>query len=609
MSEQMRNTRAPERTNANPQARRPSAGPNPGARPKSRPSDAARPTGGGQAGQRPSQNARPLNRTTAQARGANASGANTPAPRRVQKKDTKKIIFEHLKTAGRVSLAILKFIGILLAAGAGAVWSVLTFLNKKLDVFRKTESAKIITNSAVGAFVVCIILIIAILLAPSVNAKRARNMAQKGNAEEAIRIVEKLERDGYREKKLLKTKYSVLESLLENEKYAQAREVLSSMEKTDKTSAFEKKLNYREAGSLYKSGQYSASAQMFYQMPDYQDSTERYYDCRCALAIESYLNGHENLVQGLLLDIPDVASRVQKVANEISKSDQERMNILTSEAFSEETLEHFEQTVLALAEAKKSMPSGKIAAGYRHTLGLMKDGRVVAAGDNSYGQSNVSMWSNVVQVAAGAYHSVALFKDGTVDAVGDNSQNQLDVYSWTDIVYVCASAYGTFGLKSDGTVVACGMNADLVSGWHGVTMITGGAHAVGCLYDKGYMLSTHQGAQMDMSAVMYDLSVYGGVAAGVLYDGSLIASVENAPEWTDIVSVQAGSTAIFAIDKNGSVLSYYYRASDDAGVNVPSKAVEIATGGTHHVVLTEDGRVYSFGNNDFGQLNTQGWSL
>ena len=596
MNEQMRKTPAPAKKSASPQAGRPAARPNYGYRPNNASQQATRPAGG--YAQRPV-------RTTAQ----RTARDQTPAPRRIPKKNWKKIILNYLKTAGRVALAILKFIGILLMMGASAVWSGLTFLNKKLDVFRKTETTKVITNTAVGAAVLSIVLIIAILLAPGVNAKRARNLAEKGNHAEAVRIVEKLERGGYNESKLLKTKYSVVESMLANADYARAREMLSTMEKTEKTAACEKKLNYAEADSLYSAGKYSDAAQMFYKMSGYQDSAERYYDCRCALAIESYLNGSENLVQGLILDIPDIAARVQRVANEISKSDQERMNILTSDAFSEETLEHFVQMAVALAQAKKSMPSGKIAAGYRHTLGLMDDGRVVAAGDNMYGQLNVSGWSNVVQVAAGAYHSVALFRDGTVDAVGDNSQNQLDVYSWTDIVSVCASAYGTFGLKSDGTVVACGMNAGLVSDWHGVTMITGGGHSVGCLYDKGYMLSSHKGTQMDMSAVLFDLSVCGGVAAGVLYDGSLIASFENAPEWTDIVSVQAGTTGIFAIDRNGKVLSYYYRASEDAGVNVPSKAIEIVTGGTHHVVLTEDGRVYSFGNNDFGQLNTQNWSL
>ena len=78
-------------------------------------------------------------------------------------------------------------------------------------------------------------------------------------------------------------------------------------------------------------------------------------------------------------------------------------------------------------------------------------------------------------MAAGAYHSVGLRSDGTVVATGDNSQNQCDVTTWTDIVAIAAASYDTIGLKSDGSVVACGMHSSLVSGWHDVTFVAGGS--------------------------------------------------------------------------------------------------------------------------------------
>ena len=88
-----------------------------------------------------------------------------------------------------------------------------------------------------------------------------------------------------------------------------------------------------------------------------------------------------------------------------------------------------------------------------------------------------------------------------------------------------------------------------------------------------------------------------------------MTNVENAPEWTNIVSIEVSSTGIFAIDANGKVRSYFYRAGDSVDFNLSAEAVEIASGGTHHVVLTKDGRVYSFGDNEFGQLNTASWNL
>ena len=61
-------------------------------------------------------------------------------------------------------------------------------------------------------------------------------------------------------------------------------------------------------------------------------------------------------------------------------------------------------------------------------------------------------------VAAGAYNTVGLKRDGTVVAVGDNDDRQCNVNGWTDIVAVAAGAGYTVGLKRDGSVVAVGVN-------------------------------------------------------------------------------------------------------------------------------------------------------
>lgn len=97
-----------------------------------------------------------------------------------------------------------------------------------------------------------------------------------------------------------------------------------------------------------------------------------------------------------------------------------------------------------------------VASRYIHTVGLKSDGTVVAVGNNTYLQRNVDSWTDIVAVAAGYYHTVGLKSDGTVVAVGDNTYGQTDVGSWRDIVAVTAGWYHTAGLKSDGTVVAAG---------------------------------------------------------------------------------------------------------------------------------------------------------
>ena len=58
------------------------------------------------------------------------------------------------------------------------------------------------------------------------------------------------------------------------------------------------------------------------------------------------------------------------------------------------------------------------AVGY-YTVGLKADGTVVAVGDNTDGQCEVSDWRDIVAISAGYGHTVGLKADGTVVAVGD----------------------------------------------------------------------------------------------------------------------------------------------------------------------------------------------
>ena len=74
-----------------------------------------------------------------------------------------------------------------------------------------------------------------------------------------------------------------------------------------------------------------------------------------------------------------------------------------------------------------------IAAGDYHTVGLKKDGTIVAAGENTNGQCDVSGWTEIVAVAAGGSHTVGLKADGTVVAVGYNKYGQCNISGWTDI--------------------------------------------------------------------------------------------------------------------------------------------------------------------------------
>jgi alpha-tubulin suppressor-like RCC1 family protein len=73
-----------------------------------------------------------------------------------------------------------------------------------------------------------------------------------------------------------------------------------------------------------------------------------------------------------------------------------------------------------------------VAAGDSHSLALSADGKVVAWGDNSYGQTNVPVTlSNAVSIAVGGSeptrHCLALRTDGKAVAWGSNSYSQTNI--------------------------------------------------------------------------------------------------------------------------------------------------------------------------------------
>lgn len=67
------------------------------------------------------------------------------------------------------------------------------------------------------------------------------------------------------------------------------------------------------------------------------------------------------------------------------------------------------------------------AASAEHLLMLSSDGTVSAEGDKEYGRLEVGEWKDVIAVAAGKNHSVGLLKNGSLVAAGDNSRGQSEM--------------------------------------------------------------------------------------------------------------------------------------------------------------------------------------
>lgn len=113
------------------------------------------------------------------------------------------------------------------------------------------------------------------------------------------------------------------------------------------------------------------------------------------------------------------------------------------------------------------------AVGCQYTFAVDADGDVSIAGGNekyAYGQYNAVSWKNIIAIDSGDRHVVGLTKDGKVYAAGENLDGQLNVDKWENVIAICAGQYHTVAISTDGTIHATGRNGDKQSSCNGTKL-------------------------------------------------------------------------------------------------------------------------------------------
>ena len=261
-----------------------------------------------------------------------------------------------------------------------------------------------------------------------------------------------------------------------------------------------------------------------------------------------------------------------------------------------------------------------ISAGTGYTVGLKRDGTVVAVGDNRAGECNVSGWTDIVAVSAGDNFTVGLKSDGTVVAVGDNEDGECDVSSWTDIVAVSAGDYHTVGLKVDGTVVSVGRNKYgecNVSRWTDIVAISAGDDCTVGVKTNGTVVAVGAGNKIQGLDRWTDIV---SVSAGNFHtvrlksDGTVVAKGSDIDGecdvggWTDIVAASAGVGYTVGLKRDGTVVAVGDNRDGDCNVSGWTDIVAVSTGFWHTVGLKRDGTVVAVGNNEYGQCDVGDWT-
>ena len=283
-------------------------------------------------------------------------------------------------------------------------------------------------------------------------------------------------------------------------------------------------------------------------------------------------------------------------------------------------------------------PISALEAGFYHSLALKSDGTVWAWGFDGDGElgngtatsssqpAQISGFGGVTELSAGGYHNLALKGDGSVWTWGYNHYGELgngtktnallpiQVSGLSDMIAVAGGGYHSLALKSDGTVWAWGYNNDgqlgngtttlsttpvQVSGLTGIVAIAGGAYHSLALRSDGTVWA-------------WGLNNCGQLGNNTTTNSKTPVQVGSL---SGITAIRGGFYHSVALRSDGTVWTWGYNYDGELGngTGVNSKVpvqpsglggniTAIAAGGYHTAVLRGDGIVWTWGDNEDGEL-------
>ena len=280
----------------------------------------------------------------------------------------------------------------------------------------------------------------------------------------------------------------------------------------------------------------------------------------------------------------------------------------------------------------------KVCNGNFHGMGLTQDGMVYTWGRNNDGQlgnnSTIDSYTpvkvlkgeydgtsylgdnennRVIAIAGGVYHSVALTEDGSVYAWGKNTYGMLGnnstIISYTPVKVLKGDYDGSTYLGDDSS----NKIVDIAAGTH----YTLALDESGLLYAWGYNYHGYLGNNSTTQSLLpvktlkgeYDGTIYLGddpnnKIISISASGHVMALSENSElyTWGWNESGQLGDSTIGDQYTPVRVHKGEYDGTSYLGDNTGNRILKISAGAQHSGVCCEDGKVYTWGHNNFGQL-------
>jgi alpha-tubulin suppressor-like RCC1 family protein len=288
-----------------------------------------------------------------------------------------------------------------------------------------------------------------------------------------------------------------------------------------------------------------------------------------------------------------------------------------------------------------------ISCGARHTMAQQTDGTVWAWGDNGVASLGVGVGfllvrpvqcqniTPAVDADGGDLHTHALRSDGTVWSWGGNTLGQygngatsgapnhlpVQALGLSQVTAMSSGLNHGLALRSDGTVWAWGSNTrgQVGNGNAAVNPVLGPIQVVNLTGNMTFIAA----ALTHSLAVRSDKTVWawGENQSGELGNGVASASPVSSPVQaaiTNVVAVAGGFGFSLALKSDGTVWGWGSNQLGQLGIGTTtappvlapvqainlSNIVAIAAGNHHALALRNDGTVWAWGNNQFGQIGT-----
>jgi alpha-tubulin suppressor-like RCC1 family protein len=263
---------------------------------------------------------------------------------------------------------------------------------------------------------------------------------------------------------------------------------------------------------------------------------------------------------------------------------------------------------------------GMIAAFHDNTAAVKTDGTAVAVGLAINGQTDLSGFSEVVQIASGEGFTAALDATGHILTAG-TAAPQAYISGAGDIAKLSAGTSTLVILNRDGSVGYRTKFNDFpeIIGWEGIVDVAAGnRYALGVKDDGGVLVSNNKSAtypELTSWTDIIQIATHSSHVVGLKSDGTVIGTGTgtsgelNVGAWTNIIQVDCGTTGTVGLKSDGGVVYTGYEAYGiQAEIANWTEVVQIAAGRYHVNALRADGTVLHAGNAANGLSDAELWT-